>query len=143
LALTRTRLHAFRKTTARADWDTQQCRNAWQDCRYSVAVTDGLMAAIERIPSHCSSDEVQERLWDVLWKASLSARRAKPDCSRIVFEVMLPIKGTREKYQTLILNIRPGDTLGPLGMIGFPADFSKVEESVKRSGIEQRDPHGR
>ena len=88
-----------------------------------MAVTDGLMAAIERIPSHCSSDEVQERLWDVLWKASLSARRAKPGCSRIVFEVMLPIEGTTKKYHTLILNIRPGDTSGPLGMIGFPADF--------------------
>jgi len=94
-----------------------------QGCRYSVAVTDGLMAAIERIPAHCSSDDVQERLWDVLWKASLSARRAKPGCSRIVFEVMLPIEGTTEKHHTLILNIRPGDTSGPLGMIGFAADF--------------------
>jgi hypothetical protein len=81
------------------------------------------MAAIERIPAHCSNDEVQERLWDVLWKASLSARRAKPGCSRIVFEVMLPIEGTTEKYQTLILNIRSGDAAGPRGMIGFPSDF--------------------
>src|SRR5262245_50754828 len=99
--------------------------------RYSVAVTDGLMAAIERIPGHSSSDDVQKRLWDVLWKASLSARRAAPGCSRIVFEVMLPIEGMAEKYQTLILNIGPGDTPGPLGMIGFLADFYA---SLKESG---------
>jgi hypothetical protein len=92
-------------------------------CRYSLAVTDGLMAAIKRSPSHSSSSDVQERLWDVLWKASLSARGAKPGCSRIVFEVMLPIEGTTEKYHTLILNIRPEGTPEPLGMIGFPADF--------------------
>ena len=59
-------------------------------------------------------------------------RRAKPGCSRIVFEVMLPIEGTTEKYHTLILNIRPGDTPGPLGMIGFPADF--YNGSLERSG---------
>jgi hypothetical protein len=90
------------------------------------------MAAIERIPSHCSREDVQERLWDVLWKASLSARRAKPGCSRIVFEVMLPTEGTAEKYQTLILNIGPpfGETAGSLGMIGFPADFYSASLKV-------------
>jgi hypothetical protein len=128
--LTETRLPGVLDTTTRTSWDTQA--HTWQECRYSVAVTGGLMAAIERIPSHCSSGEVQERLWDVLWKASLSARRAKPGCARIVFEVILPIEGTREKYQTLILNIRPGNTLGPLGMIGFPADFCNVSSERRR-----------
>jgi hypothetical protein len=86
------------------------------------------MAAIETIPSR---ETVQERLWDVLRMASLSARRAKPGCSRIAFEVVLPIEGTTEKYQTLILNIRPGDTPGPLGMIGFPADFYNASLEVE------------
>jgi hypothetical protein len=88
---TRTDLPALADTTARTGWDTQP--HPWQECRYSVAVTNGLMAAIEGIPAHCSREDAQERLWDVLWKASLSARRAKPGCSRIVFEVMLPIEG--------------------------------------------------
>jgi hypothetical protein len=124
--LTRTHLPAFRDTTAGTHWDAP----TWRESRYSVRVTDGLMAAIERIPSHCSTDEVQERLWDVLWKASLSARRAKPGCSRIVFEVMLPIEGRTETYQTLILNIRTGETAGLLGMIGFPADFYNARLEV-------------
>jgi hypothetical protein len=122
-------LPVFNNRTARSRWDTQSRPNTWQRCRYSVAVTDGLMAAIERIPSH-SSDDAQERLWDVLRRASISARRAKPGCSRIVFEVMLPIEGMTEKYQTLVLNIRPGDTPGLLGMIGFPADFYNVSSEA-------------
>jgi hypothetical protein len=97
-----------------------------------VAVTNRLMAAIEGIPAHCSREDAQERLWNVLWKASLSARRARPGFSRIVFEVMLPIEGTTERYQTLILNIRPEDARGSLGMIGFPADFYNA--SLERSG---------
>jgi len=55
--------------------------------------------------------------------ASLSARRAKPECSRIAFEVMLHIEGATKKYQTLILAIGPGDTPEPVITIGFPADF--------------------
>ncbi len=53
----------------------------------------------------------------------LSARRAKPGCSRIAFEVILHIEGTTKKYQTLILDIGPGDTPEPVITIGFPADF--------------------
>jgi hypothetical protein len=103
----------------------------WQRCRYSVAVADGLMAAIERIPAHCSCEDVQERLWEVIWKASLSARRAKPGCSRIVFEVTLPIEGTMEKYHTLILNMRSADMPDSVGIIGFPADFYNVALEVE------------
>ena len=59
--------------------------------------------------------------------ASLSARRAKPGCYRIAFEVMLPIEG--KKCQTLVLNIRPGDTPAPVVTIGFPADFRPAAQS--------------
>ena len=123
--------------------------NTWQECgkidtlvdvttiaqeagfRYCVAVTEGLMAAIETIPSHCSREDVQERLWDVIWMASLSARRAKSGCSRVVFEVILCIEGTTEKYQTLILNIRPGNTPKPVITIGFPEDFWIIENELE------------
>jgi hypothetical protein len=65
-------------------------------------------------------------LWDVLWIASLSARRAKPDCSHIAFEVVLHIEDTTKKYQTLILDIGLGDTQEPVITIGFPADFDHM-----------------
>ena len=82
--------------------------------RFPMAVTGGLMAAIETIPQQYSHEDIQGRLWDVLLMASLSARRAKPGCSRIAFEVILHIEGTRKKYQTLILDIGPGDTPEPV-----------------------------
>jgi hypothetical protein len=91
--------------------------------RFSTAVTGNLMAEIERIPPRYPHEDVQGRLWDVLWIASLSARRAKPGCSLIAFEVILHIEGTTRKYQTLILDIGPGDTPEPVITIGFPADF--------------------
>jgi hypothetical protein len=90
---------------------------------FPVAVTGDLMTAIETIPPRYSHEDVQGRLWDVLWIASLSARRAKPGCSLIAFEVILHIEGTTRKYQTLILGIGPGDTPEPVITIGFPADF--------------------
>ena len=91
--------------------------------RFPTAVTGDLMAAIETIPPQYFHEEVQGRLWDVLWMASLSARRAKAGCSRIAFELILHIEGTTRKYQSLILDIGPGDTPEPVITIGFPADF--------------------
>ncbi len=41
----------------------------------------------------------------------------------IAFEVILHLEGTRRQYQTLILDIGPGDTTDPVITIGFPADF--------------------
>jgi hypothetical protein len=80
------------------------------------------MAAVETIPQQYSHEDIEGRLWDVLWMASLAARRAKPGCSRIAFEVILHMEGTRQ-YQTLILDIGPGDIQEPVITIGFPADF--------------------
>ena len=91
--------------------------------RFPTAVAGGLMGAIETIPPQYSHEDVQGRLWDVLWLASLSARRAKPGCSRIAFEVILHIEGSTKNYQTLILDIGPGDTPEPVITIGFPSDF--------------------
>ena len=82
-----------------------------------------LMAAIETIPQQYSREDIEGRFWDVLWMASLSARRAKPGCSRIAFEVILHIEGSTKNYQTLILDIGPGDTPEPVITIGFPSDF--------------------
>lgn len=93
------------------------------------------MAVIETIPSR---EAVQERLWDVLRMASLSARRAKPGCSRIAFEVMLPIEG--KKYQTLILNIRPGDTPAPVGTSRQPVPIWRVASSQPLQSSAMRRP---
>jgi hypothetical protein len=86
--------------------------------RFPVAATAALMATVETIPQQYPHEDIEGRLWDLLWMAYIAARRAKPGCSRIAFEV-----GTRRQYQTLILDIGPGDTSDPVITIGFPADF--------------------
>ena len=90
--------------------------------RFPVAATAALMAAVETVPRQYPHEDIEGRLWDLLWMASL-ARRAKPGCSRIAFEVILHLEGTRMQYQTLILDIGPGDTPNPVITIEFPADF--------------------
>jgi len=91
--------------------------------RFPVAATADLMAAIETIPQQYSHEDSEGRLRDVLWIACVSARKAKPGCSRIAFEVILHIEGTKKQHQTLIFDIGPGDTPAPVITIGFPADF--------------------
>ena len=91
--------------------------------RFPVAATAALTAAIETIPQQYAHEDIEGRLWDVLCMAFVAARRAKPGCSQIAFEVILHIEGTRRQYQTLILDIGPGDTPDPVITIGFPADF--------------------
>jgi len=81
--------------------------------RFPAAATAALMAVVETIPRQYSHGDIEVRLWDVLWMASLAARRAKSECSRIAFEVILPIEGTKRQYQTLIIDIGPGDYPGP------------------------------
>jgi hypothetical protein len=56
--------------------------------RFPVAATADLMGAIETIPRQYSHEDKEGRLRDVLWMASLAARRAKPGFSRIAFEVI-------------------------------------------------------
>jgi len=72
---------------------------------------------VETIPQQYSHEDIEGRLWTCF------GLHAKPGCSRIAFEVILHLEGTRRQYQTLILDIGPGDTLDPVITIGFPADF--------------------
>ena len=46
--------------------------------RFPVAARAALMAAVETIPQQYSHEDIKGRLWDLLWMASLAARRAKP-----------------------------------------------------------------
>jgi len=78
---------------------------------------------IETIPPQYSHEDVEGRLCDVLWMTSLSARKAKSGCSRIVFEVILHLKGTNKQHQTLVLDIGLGDTPESVITMAFPRIF--------------------
>jgi hypothetical protein len=63
-----------------------------------VAATAVLMAAVETHPQQYCHEDIEGRLGDLLWMASLAARRAKPGFSRIAFEVILHLEGTRRQH---------------------------------------------
>ncbi len=86
-----------------------------------VAVTSALWNAIEAIPKSLTGiADVRGRAHDVLWMASLAARRGGSD---VMFKVILPHRGTRKRNVILRANCGPGDFGEPVVTIGFPENF--------------------
>ncbi len=74
--------------------------------RWPVALSAGLWAAIEAIPPKLiSAEDVQGRLWDVLWMGALAARRSN---DRLVLYRLILNRiedGHRRKFITLKMEI--------------------------------------
>ena len=96
--------------------------------RYPVAVTQALQAMLE--PGKAEQALGQSyagRLWDVLWLASLTARRSQG--SRFTFQVILAKActdaddGLAHSETTLVAVCSPGDQGEPVITIGLPEDF--------------------
>lgn len=84
--------------------------------RFPVAITAGVHALLSNIPEK-SGEDYTGRLWDVLWMASLAAKRAgKSD--RATFEVIVNRPGVRRGSRQAVARfwsmIGPGDTLDPV-----------------------------
>ena len=88
---------------------------------YPVALSRALWEVIETIPKKTAWQDWQGRLWDVLWMASLSAKRSRG--SRFVYELILSREGTRKQSVQLVCDCGPGDDAEPVITIGFPQDF--------------------
>jgi len=89
-------------------------------CR-PAALSRSLWDVIETIPKKTPWQDWQGRLWDVLWMASLSAKRSRG--SRFVYELILSRDGTRKQRVQLVCDCGPGDDAEPVITIGFPSDF--------------------
>lgn len=90
-------------------------RSAWEDC---VAWTE----ADSRRKTSAIQNPVG-RLWDVLWLASLAAKRGRGD--RVAFEIYrVPRDGktTRPKKTHLQMHIGPGDAGEPVISIMLPGE---------------------
>lgn len=86
-----------------------------------VALTSALWNAIEMIPASLEGiADVRGRAHDVLWMASLAARRGGSDTR---FKLTLPFRGTRKRNQVLRMVAGPGDAGELTITIGFPEDF--------------------
>ncbi len=76
---------------------------------FSVAVTAALMALVDTIRSNTRTRTSKVGCGTTFfgWLPSPLGEQ-NPGCSRIAFEVILHIDGTRKKYQTLVLGLRAG-----------------------------------
>jgi DNA repair protein RadC len=97
--------------------------------KFPTAISTDLHARLEPNKAEKAWGQSYEgRLWDVLWMASLGARKAGRT-DRVSFQVILaevderhPRK-TRQNTLTLWCVIGPGDQGEPVITIGFPQDF--------------------
>ncbi len=81
--------------------------------RVSVAITAALHGLLSDIPTG-SGEDYTGRLWDVLWMASLAARRGA-NSDRVHFEVIVNQPGKpRGALVKLWSQIGPGDTWEPV-----------------------------
>ncbi len=91
-----------------------------------VAVTAAVWRAIEAIPpSLAGIADPRGRLHDVLWMAARAAARAglQRGGGRCAFRAHLPVAGSRQRLQGLVVDVGGGDAGEPVITIGFPEDM--------------------
>jgi hypothetical protein len=100
---------------------TQTAREA--GFKHPTAVTAALWQTIEHIPEEFSHEDIQGRLWDVLFMAALNARRVPAGCNQFPYTLILHQAFTDRQEVELICHCGPGDRGEPVLTIGFPEDF--------------------
>ena len=90
--------------------------------RFPTVITAALWSDIEQIPSKHPYQDVQGRLWDVLYMAMGNARRNK-NVSRFAYELILHREGVEGELVTLLCDCGPGDNAEPVLTIGYQEDF--------------------
>jgi len=91
--------------------------------RHPTAITAALWQVIETIPARYPFEDVEGRLWDVVWMARQQAGKAKEGVSQFVFELILHRSDQRKQYTQLVCHCGPGDNAEPVLTIGFAEDF--------------------
>ena len=80
-----------------------------------VALTAALWADIEAIPARYQSiQDVQGRLWDVLWMGSLAARSRPSERGPIIYQLIMRVEGSRRNYYEAKMIMGPGDAGEPV-----------------------------
>lgn len=87
--------------------------------RFNTCITSALHNIISDIPSKYDYQDYNGRLWDVLYMASMAARRSN-NTNTILFQVIMNIKGTNKKYQTFKAVISGDDNGEPCITIMMP-----------------------
>lgn len=87
------------------------------------SVTAALLQVIETIPARYPFEDVEGRLWDVIWMARQQAGKCKEGVSRFLYELILHRSDQRSQYTQLVCDCGPGDDADPVLRIGFAEDF--------------------
>jgi hypothetical protein len=93
--------------------------------RYPVAVTAAVWATIEAIPLALEGiQDIEGRLWDVLWMASLAAKQHGRDTDTVRFMLYMDRNegGRRVSLLTLKAVCGPGDDGEPVVTIMYPEE---------------------
>ena len=116
-------IYSYTRAQALADGQLVDVTETAREAGFSwpVALSRALWDVIETIPKKTPWQDWEGRLWDVLWMASLSARRCER--SRFVYELILSREGTKKQRAHLIFDCGPGDDAEPVITIGLPKDF--------------------
>jgi hypothetical protein len=86
-----------------------------------VAVTRAVWEAIEDIPpSKRGAQDVQGRLWDVVYMAALAARGSRPGATVVYYRLIM--HQGRNTYKDLKMVIGPGDSGEPVITIMEPEE---------------------
>lgn len=118
-------VHRYTRRQALADGVLRDASNAARELgfRVPVAITAAVWVAIEAIPARLQGiADMRGRLHDVLWMASLAARR-EPSRAAVPFRVLLPTRGSRRQLCELLAVVGPDDDGAPCVTVGFPEDF--------------------
>ena len=88
--------------------------------KINVVITGPLWATINDIPAYAVGQDVEGRLWDVLWMASVGARNNKNE-SYFHFPVYMAVYGAVREIE-LFCEVHPGDNGEAVCTIGYPED---------------------
>lgn len=88
--------------------------------KYPVALTQALYQTIEAIPAYASCEDVQGRLWDVLWMACKSGKLIHETTKE--FSVLMSCYGAKRTLKLWAV-CGPDDRGFPCVTIGYPQDF--------------------
>jgi hypothetical protein len=90
--------------------------------RYPVALTAAVYAQYVEVPEEVSGQDIQGRLWDVLWML-LNAIRRGDDTDRVPFELYVRNSDRRAaELVRLVGHCGPGDELEPVITVMLPGE---------------------
>ena len=103
----------YTRAEAIADGVLKDVSQTAKEAGFSVptALTANLWHLISDIPKYCAHEDVEGRLWDVLWMARYGIMKHGRNTDQVNFKVLLNTKwdNRRKRLQNYTAKVHPGD----------------------------------